>query len=92
MWPNGQGRLLRDVSTLSTLPRSKVVPLVYEDLEQWLCVDPCGTDTGCAAWIHPDAADSESRLEVTVRLQGFVELPSLGMLGNWDGYVHGLLL
>lgn len=79
--------MIRDTATYATLPASKLVPFEYDDLGQWLCVDPCGVDSGCAAWAHPDVAGEEERLEVTIRLNGFVEAATLGMLGNWDGCV-----
>ncbi|KAL1942560.1 hypothetical protein VTO73DRAFT_6162 [Trametes versicolor] len=89
LWPDRRGRLINDVSELDTLPPRKIVPFDYDSLSSWVCVDPCGVDTSCAAWIHPDAAGDNERIEVSVRVQGFVHKASLGMLGNWNGTAMG---
>ncbi len=74
-----------DTSDRHSLPAHRVVPDTYEDLCDWLCVDPCGIDSAAFVWLHPDLVGEDVRVEMTMRLQGFVESVSLGMLGNWNG-------
>lgn len=84
-WPEGKGRMIQDQTTLASLPPHRRVPATYEDMCGWLCVDPCGADSSSSVWIHPDVVGDEVRVELSVRLQGFVEEVSIGMLGNWSG-------
>lgn len=85
VWPEGKGRLMKDTSTLETLPRYRVVPDSHDELSDWLCVDPCGGDSGSTVFIHPDCAEVDGVQELTLRLEGFVEDISVGMMGTWNG-------
>ncbi|KAI0640759.1 hypothetical protein C8Q79DRAFT_921204, partial [Trametes meyenii] len=89
MWPNNAGKMIQDKTEMASLPKHRIVPLSYEELCRWICVDPCGMDSATAVWLHPDVVGEEMRVELTIRLQGFVEEVSLGMLGSWNGTVEG---
>ncbi|KAI0675198.1 hypothetical protein C8Q78DRAFT_965284, partial [Trametes maxima] len=82
LWPNNSGKMIQDNSTLATLPKHRVVPATYDDLCRWICVDPCAMDSATAVWLHPDVVGDDMRVELTVRLQGFIDEISLGMLGS----------
>lgn len=77
--------MLQDTTTAQTLPAHRRVPQSYEDMCAWLCVDPCGVESASTVWMHPEVVGEEERVELTMRLQGFVESISIGMLGTWDG-------
>lgn len=77
--------MIQDHTTVASLPVHRRVPQTYEDMSGWLCVDPCGIDSSSAVWIHPDVVEEDVRVELSIRLQGFVEAVSIGMLGDWNG-------
>lgn len=85
LWPGASGRLTVDNEDITQLPRSRRLPNEHEELCRWMCVDPCGVDKSTVAWIQPEGDDDEERTEVTIRVQGFVEQISVGMLGSWNG-------
>lgn len=82
--------MIQDASTLETLPVHRVVPENHDELCDLVCVDPCGVDSASPVLLHPDFCGDDGPVALTVRLQGFVEQPSLGMLGNWNGQVVSL--
>lgn len=76
---------MKDAASVEALPRSRRLPVEFEELCRWMCVDPCGVDSPTTAWIQPDHDGEQERAEVTIRLQGFVERIAFGMLGTWNG-------
>ncbi|OJT12393.1 hypothetical protein TRAPUB_11062 [Trametes pubescens] len=89
LWPENKGRLLSDNGDALNLPKSRRLPREYDALCAWMCVDPCGVDTPATAWVQPEPGQEDERTEVTIRLQGFVENISFGMLGTWNGTPQG---
>lgn len=85
VWPEGKGRLKKDASTLATLPRHRIVPDSHDELCEWLCVDPCGVEHASTVLLHPDCSDLEGPVELMLRLVGFVQDISVGMVGTWNG-------
>ncbi|KAI0643087.1 hypothetical protein C8Q79DRAFT_1002822 [Trametes meyenii] len=89
LWPDGRGKLTIDNATAQNLPARRILPRDFDTLRAWLCVDPCASERGGPIWFHPDVVGEEERVEIAIRLQGFVDEVSLGMLGNWNGSAIG---
>ncbi|EIW54753.1 uncharacterized protein TRAVEDRAFT_131642, partial [Trametes versicolor FP-101664 SS1] len=74
VWPGGKGRLLKDTSTVATLPRHRLVPQSHDDLCEWLCVDPCDgeVDRICRGHIRGDDWNVERVSAVLLCRRGHV--------------------
>lgn len=88
MWPADIPSLLDDI-TVGSGKAEDWVPRDLDDMEAWAYV---GTKTGSVdptrrhALLYVSPAPSGTpRVQVSIRVQGYVERASLATLGNWTG-------
>lgn len=86
LWPSSYPLL-----TDRTDPYLDIVPASVEEKAQWAYVGPKINSTDrsrrYALYYLPTSKDDISRVQVSIRLQGFVQRHKIGALGNWSGYV-----
>ena len=95
MWPPTLPKLREDEPTQDQFNFQSVVPMDLDVMSTWMHV---GVNPDAADWSRrnvllytmPEADEGESRIQVAVRLQGFVDRLKISPLGNWNRSVSSV--
>lgn len=88
LFPNAIGRPLIDDVTYASASPWQLVPDSFDEICNWADVISVGRDsTGSLRYklVYKTEGDDQNRLEVRLRLQGFLSNAAIGPLGDWNG-------